>query len=114
MKIVITLFIIASLLVTLVTLDQHFVIEQDKDVKKSELVKNCKPAGHNEYLPSIGIYNNTHGFDLRTCTWSPTDDGRPGMIVSFYNSFVEPHLFDLFYGFIFQYAYAESEPLGSG
>jgi len=111
MKIVIALFVIASLLVTIVTLDQYFIIEQDKDVKKSELVKNCKPAGHNEYLPSIGIFNSTHGFDLRTCTWYLSDDGTPGLIESLY-TFIEPHILDLLYGFTFQYAYAESEPLG--
>lgn len=98
MKAVIALFVIASLLVTLVTLDQYFIIEQDKDVKKSELVKNCKPAEHNEYLPSIGIFNNTHSFDLRTCTWYPSENGTPGLIKSLYTSFVEPTLLDLLYG----------------
>ncbi len=97
MKAVIALFVIASLLVTLVVFDQYFIIEQDKDVKKSELIKNCKPAGHNEYLPSIGIFNNTHGFDLRTCTWHLSDDGAPGLIESLY-TFIEPHILDLLYG----------------
>jgi len=111
MKIVIALFVIASLLVTIVTLDQYFIIEQDREIKEFPFVKDCQPVGVNGGVPLIGIYNNTHGFDLRTCTWYLSDDGTPGLIESLY-TFIEPHILDLLYGFTFQYAYAESEPLG--
>ena len=97
MKAVIALFVIASLLVILVTLDQHFIAVQDKEIKEFPFVKDCQPFGHNEYLPSIGIYNNTHGFDLRTCTWYLSDDGAPGLMGSLY-TFIERHILDLLYG----------------
>jgi len=80
MKTVIVLFVIASLLVTLVTLDQYFIAVQDGEIKESPFVKDCQPAKLGDATLLIGIYNNTHGFDLRTCTWYPTDDGTPGMI----------------------------------
>ena len=112
MKTVIALFVIASLLVTLVVLDEYFIAVQDRKIKESDLVQNCEPAGPNEAVPLIGIYNNTHGFDLVTCTWHPSDNGTPGLMESLYTSFIEPHILDFTNGFTFQYAYAESEPLG--
>ena len=109
MKAVIALFVIASLLVTLVTLDQYFIAVQDRELKESDLVQNCKPAGPNGVVPSISLYNNTHGFDLMTCTWYPSDNGTPGLIESLYTSFVEPHILDFTNGFTFQYAYDYTE-----
>ena len=98
MKAVIALFVIASLLVILVTLDQHFIAVQDKEIKEFPFVKDCQPFGPNDGVPLIGIYNNTHGFDLRDCTWYLSDDGTPGLIKSFYTNFIEAHLRDLLYG----------------
>lgn len=92
MKAVIALFVIASLLVILVTLDQYFIIEQDREVKDRDFVKYCEPS---EESVLILIQNNTHDFDLRTCTWYPSDNGTPGLIKSLYISFVEPHILDL-------------------
>lgn len=112
MKTVIALFVIASLLVTLVVFDQYFIAVQDRELKESNWVQDCKPPGPNEVVPSIGLYNNTHGFDLLTCTWYPSENGTPGLIESLYTSFVEPHILDLLYGFTFQYAYGaiDSDP----
>lgn len=109
MKTVIALFVIASLLVTLVVLDEYFIAVQDREIKESDLVQNCKPPGPDQVVPLIGIYNNTHGFDLLTCTWYSSDNGTPGLVESLYTSFVEPHILDLLYGFTFQYAYAIPE-----
>ena len=92
MKTVIALFVIASLLVTLVTFDQYFIAVQDREVKERDFVKYCEPS---EESVLILIQNNTHDFDLRTCTWYPSDNGNPGLIESFYTSFVEPFFIDL-------------------
>ncbi len=100
MKPVIILFVIVSLLivsllVTLITIDQYFITVQDEKIKESDWIKNCKPAGPNEVVPLVGLYNNTHGFDLGTCTWYPSDKSNPGLMKSLYISFVEPFFIDL-------------------
>ena len=106
MKTIILLFIISSVLVTLVTLDQYVIAIQDTELKQSHWIQECKPAGPNQGVPAIGLYNNTHGFDLLTCTWYLTDNGTPGFIESLYISFVEPFFADLSSLLFIQYAYA--------
>ena len=98
MKTVIALFVIASLLVTLVVLDEYSIAVQDRAIKESDWVQDCEPIRDGAMIPSVGIFNNTHQFLLHTCTWSPTENGNPGLIESLYTSFIEPHIFDLING----------------
>ena len=66
--------VILSLLVS----DQYYLSLQDKELKKSNWVRNCVPVGSDAVVPSIGLFNHTHSFDLRTCDWNPTENGTPG------------------------------------
>lgn len=95
---IMTIFGVAILLVTLVTLDTYFIAVQDTEVKESDLVQDCDPIPDGAMIPLVDISNNTHKFLIHTCTWSPTDDGTPGLIKSIYTKFVEPHILDLIYG----------------
>lgn len=89
-KILLTIIaIIAILLVTLVALDQYFIAAQDREIKESTWVKDCKLPGEHDVVPWVGIYNYTHGFDLRTCMWYPADGRVTGLIESIYSPFME-------------------------
>lgn len=46
---------------------------QNNDVHNRSFVKNCIPGGPDKIVPAIGIYNSTHTFDLRFCTWVPIE-----------------------------------------
>ncbi len=102
-KILIVITIIAfSLLVS----DQYYLSYQDKELKKSDWVQNCLPAEDYQVVPSIGLYNHTHSFDLLTCTWHPTEHGVPGFLESLYVSFMEPIFIDVAESLEVKYAYA--------
>ena len=59
--------IIVAILVSLLTVDQYYLSLQDQEIKKSDWVQNCVPPVSNQVVPSIGLYNHTHSFDLMTC-----------------------------------------------
>ena len=87
------LIILAAVVVIVISLlaaDQYYLSLQDKNLKESNFVQNCVPAGPDRIAPSIGLFNHTHSFDLLTCTWSPVEHGTPGLLESLYISFIEP------------------------
>ena len=98
--------IIATIVVSLLVTDQYFLSLQDKELKKSEWVQNCVPAQPNRAVPAIGLFNHTHSFDLRTCTWNTTEHGVPGFLESLYISFIEPVFLDVADILEVQYSYA--------
>ena len=67
------------------------------ELKKSDWVQNCVPLEFHQVVPSIGLYNHTHSFDLQTCIWNPTEHGTPGFLESLYTSFIEPIFLDITY-----------------
>ena len=89
------LIITTTILVSLLATDQYYLSLQDQEIKKSDLVQNCIPSESNQIIPSIGLYNHTHSFDLLTCTWNPTEHGTPGFLESLYVSFIEPIFLDV-------------------
>lgn len=89
-RVLIIIGIIAMIVVSLLVADQYYLPLQDKELKKSDWVQNCVPAGPNQAVPAIGLFNHTHSFDLRTCSWNPTEHGKPGFLESLYISFIEP------------------------
>lgn len=98
MKKIILIFLILFCIILIgpIIIDQYMIIEQDKSIKNSDWVQDCIPVKPGELVKWPGIYNHTHGFDLRTCTWFDSDKGqRTGFIESLYISFVEPFIFDL-------------------
>ena len=89
------LVVVAITITSLLASDQYYLSFQDKELKKSDWVQNCLPVEDNQIVPSIGLYNHTHSFDLRTCTWHHTEHGAPGFLESLYVSFVEPLFIDV-------------------
>ena len=87
--------IITAIIVSLLVSDQYYLSLQDQEIKKIDWVQNCTPVGPEGIVPSIGLYNHTHSFDLRTCNWNPTEHGRPGFLESLYISFIEPIFLDI-------------------
>ncbi|KAF6246367.1 hypothetical protein C6990_09580 [Nitrosopumilus sp. b3] len=106
MKILIIVGIIVVILASLLASDQYYLSYQDQEIKKSDWVQNCVPPKEHQVVPSIGLYNHTHSFDLLTCTWHPTEHGTPGFLESLYISFIEPVYFDIASGMEIKYAYA--------
>jgi len=94
-RLLIILVIVVATLVSLLASDQYYLSFQDKELKKSDWVQNCIPVGSDGIVPSIGLYNHTHSFDLQTCSWKPTGHGAPGFLESLYISFIEPIFLDL-------------------
>ena len=89
------LILIAILVPSLLAADQYYLSLQDQELKKSDWVQNCVPVGPDAIVPSIGLYNHTHSFDLQTCSWNPAEHGKPGFLESLYVSFVEPLFIDV-------------------
>ena len=87
MKILIILAISVAIPASLLAADQYHMSWQDKKMKEFDWIQNCVPAGPGVIIPSIGLFNHTHSFDLKTCTWSPTEHGTPGLLESLYTSF---------------------------
>lgn len=104
--ILIPIVIIIAILVFLLTSDQYYLSLQDQEIKKSDWVKNCVPPESHQAVPSIGLYNHTHSFDLLTCTWHSTEHGAPGFLESLYTSFIEPIFLGVADSFEIEYAYA--------
>ena len=100
------LIVTAITITSLLASDQYYLSFQDKELKKSDWVQNCLPVEDNQIVPSIGLYNHTHSFDLRTCTWYPTERGAPGFLESLYVSFVEPVFTDVTESLEVKHAYA--------
>ena len=100
------LILIAIFVSSLLAADQYYLSFQDKELKKSDWVQNCVPAGPDVIIPSIGLYNHTHSFDLQTCSWDPIEHGSPGFLESLYVSFVEPLFIEVADGLETKYAYA--------
>ena len=90
MKILIVLEIVAAAAISLPAADQHYLSLQDRELKKSDWVQYCVPVESDAIIPSIGLFNHTHSFDLKTCTWSPVERGTTGLLESLYISFIEP------------------------
>ena len=90
MKILTILAISVAIPASLLAADQYHVSWQDKKMKEFDWIQNCVPAGPGVIIPSIGLFNHIHSFDLKTCTWSPTEHGTPGLLESIYTSFIEP------------------------
>ncbi|MCH9657773.1 hypothetical protein K0U27_03590 [archaeon] len=88
------LIVIGVVVVSLLASDQYYLSFQNQELKKSDWVQNCIPAEGYQAVPSIGLYNHTHSFDLRTCSWNPTEHGTPGFLESLYISFMEPIFLD--------------------
>ena len=86
--------------------DQYYLSLQDKELKNSHWVQNCVSDEPDRIVPAIGLFNHTHSFDLRTCTWHPTERGTPGFLESLYISFVEPLFIDIADSLEVKYAYA--------
>ena len=95
MKILTILAISVAIPASLLAADQYHVSWQDKKMKELDWIQDCVPAGPGVIIPSIGLFNHTHSFDLKTCTWSPTEHGTPGLLESLYISFIEPVFSDV-------------------
>jgi hypothetical protein len=98
--------VIGIIAISLLVSDQYYLSLQDREIKNSDWVKNCVPPKDHQVVPSIGLYNHTHSFDLLTCTWHPTEHGTPGFLESLYTSFIEPIFFDIADVLEIKYAYA--------
>lgn len=94
------------IVVSLLVADQYYISLQDEELKKSDWVQNCVPPESYQVVPSIGLYNHTHSFDLLTCTWNTTERGVPGFLESLYTSVIEPIFLDVADILEIQYAYA--------
>jgi len=105
-RLLIIIGIITTILVSLLVADQYYLSLQDKELKKSDWVQNCIPVGPNVGVPSIGLFNHTHSFDLQTCSWNPTEHGAPGFLESLYTSFIEPVFLDIVDSLEMNYAHA--------
>ena len=70
--------IVVAVSLSLLAIDQYVIALQDEEIKKSDWVQNCTLPESHHVISAIGIYNHTHNFDLRTCTWITTDRGTPG------------------------------------
>ena len=106
MKILIILAISVAIPASLLAADQYHMSWQDKKMKEFDWIQNCVPAGPGVIIPSIGLLNHTHSFDLKTCTWSPTEHGTPGLLESLYTSFIEPVFSDIAGRLEIRYAHA--------
>lgn len=100
------LIAIAITVTSLLASDQYYLSFQDNELKKSKWVQNCVPVEDYQIVPSIGLHNHTHSFDLLTCTWNPTEHGTPGFLESLYTSFIEPIFLDTAGILEIQFAYA--------
>ena len=100
------LIVIAITITSLLVSDQYYLSFQDKELKKSHWVQNCTFDKPDRIVPAIGLFNHTHSFDLRTCTWHPTEHGMPGFLESLYISFVEPLFIDIADSLEVKHAYA--------
>lgn len=100
------LIVIAITTISLLASDQYYLSFQDKELKKSHWVQNCTSDEPDRMVPAIGLFNHTHSFDLRTCTWHPTEHGTPGFLESLYISFIEPTLLDIADSLETNYVYA--------
>ena len=100
------LIVVAITITSLLISDQYYLSSQDKELKKSHWVQNCTSDEPDRIVPAIGLFNHTHSFDLRTCTWHPTEHGTPGFLESLYISFIEPTLFDIANSLETKYVYA--------
>ena len=94
-RLLIIIGIITAIPLSLLAADQYYLSFQDKELKKSDWVQNCIPVGSDGIVPSIGLFNHTHSFDLQTCSWEPTEHGAPGFLESLYTSFIEPIFLDI-------------------
>ncbi len=106
MKILTILAISVAIPASLLAADQYYLSWQDKKMKEFDWIQNCVPAGPGVIIPSIGLFNHTHSFDLKTCTWSPTEHGTPGLLESLYTSFIESVLLDTAGSLEMRYAHA--------
>ena len=106
MKILIVLAIVAAAAISLLAADQYYLSLQDRELKKSDWVQDCVPVESDAIIPSIGLFNHTHSFDLKTCTWSPVKHGTPGFLESLYISFIEPVFSDVAGRLEIRYAHA--------
>ena len=97
---------IAITTISLLASDQYYLSYQDKELKKSHWVQNCTSDEPDRIVPAIGLFNHTHSFDLRTCTWHPTEYGTPGFLESLYISFMEPAFLDIANSLETKYVYA--------
>ena len=105
-RLLIIMGIITMIMTSLLVADQYYLSWQDKELKKSDWVQNCIHIGTDSVVPSIGLYNHTHSFDLQTCSWNPTEHGTPGFLESLYVSFIEPIFLDAADVLKVQYSYA--------
>lgn len=110
-RLLIIIGIITAVIVSLLAADQYYLSWQDKELKKSDWVQDCIPVGPTGAVPLIGLVNHTHAFDLQTCSWSPTEHGKPGFLESLYISFVEPVFLDIADSLEIKYSYAVLSPL---
>ena len=100
------MIVIVITTISLLASDQYYLSFQDKELKKSNWVQNCTTAEDYQVVPSIGLYNHTHSFDLRTCIWHATEHGTSGFLESLYVSFVEPLFTDVVDSLEVKHAYA--------
>jgi len=72
MKKVITVFTVILIIIVIISTVSYysFLDDQNKKTHESKWVKECIPKDNDKFIPSIGIQNSTHNFDLRTCEWS--------------------------------------------
>lgn len=52
------------------------IVQSDYDASgnfENRYVTDCIPAGPDDITPAIGIINQTHTFNLRTCVWEQSE-----------------------------------------
>ncbi|MEE9572930.1 MAG: hypothetical protein V3W20_07780 [Candidatus Neomarinimicrobiota bacterium] len=71
-SIIIAYVLISAASVAILGIDT--IVQSDYDASgnfENRYVTDCIPAGPDDIVPSIGIYNQTHTFNLSTCVWEP-------------------------------------------
>ena len=70
---------IASIIIAYVfgsTASVDTLVQSDYDASgnfENRYVIDCIPAGPDDITPAIGIINQTHTFNLRTCVWEQSE-----------------------------------------